>query len=190
MSLVKQHDVVLLYSGGADSRLLLELALTLERMPYCLLIDYGQKHIRELDFAVKHLKDRRIDYQIVKISNLNLNSGLTGNLIEGQYSNVSPVNVPARNTMLISIAYAIAENKNIDEIWYGADYSDRENLFPDCYQEYVYAMNELLKVAPVKPIRLVAPLLGWTKEMVIDYLELTGVELSDVYSGYEEPRGV
>ena len=53
--------------------------------------------------------------------------------------------VPGRNTIFISIAFSIAENLGINMIWHGADYTDRLNFFPDCYQEYFVAFNELLQ---------------------------------------------
>lgn len=182
-------DLVILYSGGADSRLLLEFAREMRRTPICVLINYEQVHRKELEYAVKHLKEKCISHKIVDLLNLGLNSGLTGVAVPGLYEGVSPMNVPARNTMFISIAYAVAENHGITEIWYGADYSDRENQFPDCYQEYVHAMNKVLEVAPVRPIKLRAPLLGWSKEMVLEYLEHNcGIKKGDVYSGYEDPE--
>ena len=53
-------DLVILYSGGADSRLMLSWALQLGRHPYCVLIDYQQKHIKELSYAVEQLEKRRL----------------------------------------------------------------------------------------------------------------------------------
>lgn len=185
-----KHDLVILYSGGADSRLMLEFALQLKRKPYCVLIDYEQKHIKELDFAIKQIENivTKVPYQIVKLHDLKLNSGLTGDLQSARWENVHSENVPGRNTMFLSIAFSIAENLDIQEIWFGADYSDRENLFPDCYQEYVYKINELFKISGVKPIKVIAPLLGWTKDMVVDYLKKTcSITNSDMFSGYEEP---
>ena len=41
-------DLVILFSGGADSVLMLEMALELEMSPFCVLIDYEQLHIEEL----------------------------------------------------------------------------------------------------------------------------------------------
>ena len=180
-------DIVMLYSGGADSRLMLHWAIELGRKPHCILIDYGQKHIQELEYAISQLDDFDVPYQIVKIDGLCIDSGLTGSLQESRWDNVHSANVPGRNTIFISIAYSIAENLGIDEIWFGPDYSDRINLFPDCYQEYVVAMNKILEIAPVKPIKLVAPLLGWSKEMILEYLKINGIQLDEVYSGYAPP---
>jgi 7-cyano-7-deazaguanine synthase in queuosine biosynthesis len=65
--LLKDCSVVMLYSGGADSRLMLELCLAAGKRPHCVLVDYGQKHIAELDYAKKQLEEVGISYQIVSI---------------------------------------------------------------------------------------------------------------------------
>jgi 7-cyano-7-deazaguanine synthase len=188
MNLVTE-DLVMLYSGGADSYLMLMFALQLKRNPYCVLVDYGQKHIEELEYAKKQLNLENVAYQIVKISDLNVSSGLTGDNIPEAYKGVHAMNVPGRNTMFIAIAYSIAESKGINEIWYGPDMDDFYNSFPDCFQSYVGAMNKVLSIAPSYPIKLTAPLLGWSKNMVIQYLEnIFNIQLSEVYSGYEPPK--
>ncbi len=184
-----QKDIVMLYSGGADSALMLRLAQMSGRNPYCILIDYGQKHIEELDFAKKQLKEWGVQYQIITIKDLNVDSGLTGSLDEQRWENVHSMNVPGRNTIFIGLAISVAENKGIDEVWYGPDYSDRINLFPDCYQEYVVKMNEVLAISGVKPITLVAPLLGMSKELILEMLDtFWGIKPEQLHSGYEAPE--
>ncbi len=182
-----EFDIIILYSGGSDSVLMVKFAQMAGKNPYCILVDYGQKHIKELEYAQNQLKSYGVSYQIVKIQDLNINSGLTGNKVEGRFDGVHQMNVPGRNTILIGLAISIAENKGIDEVWYGADYSDRVNLFPDCYQEYVVRMNEVLAISGVQPIKLVAPLLGMPKELIIKLLDkYFNVKLVDMHSGYEE----
>jgi len=184
-----QKMIVMLYSGGADSALMLRLAQMSGRQPHCILIDYGQKHIEELDFAVKQLNERGVSWQTIKIKNLNVNSGLTGDLTESRWDNVHEMNVPARNTIFIGLAMSVAENMGIDEVWYGPDYSDRINLFPDCYQEYVVKMNEMMAISGPKPITLHAPLLGMTKEVILEMLDsFWSIKADKLYSGYEEPE--
>jgi 7-cyano-7-deazaguanine synthase len=185
---IQKSDVVILYSGGADSRLMLELCLAAGKTPYCVLIDYGQKHIEELEYASKQLLEKKIPYQIVTISGLMFNSGLTGNLKEGRWDNVHEMNVPARNTIMLGIAMGIAENNDITEVWIGCDYSDRVNLFPDCTQEYIVNMNEVSAISGVRSIQIVAPLLGMSKELIKDILRVTyNVTDEDMHSGYETP---
>lgn len=179
-----REDLVILYSGGADSRLLLELALKLEKVPFCILIDYEQLHQEELSFAHSQLKKLNIEYQIIKIKDLNINSGLTGNGNKNNSGEVHEMHVPGRNTMFLSLAFSIAETKNIDTIWIGSDWSDRLNLFPDCYQEYIFQINKLFEIAGPKPIKVEGPLLGMTKELVLNLLKSYGIDEKELFSGY------
>lgn len=183
-------DIVMLYSGGADSVLMRQLALMAGKLPHYVLIDYGQKHIKELEYAQKQLEEFHPDnlsYQIVKLDGLEINSGLTGTLDEARWDNVHEMNVPARNSMFLSVAAGIAENMGITEVWYGPDYSDRINRFPDCYQEYVVKINEVFAISGVRPLKVVAPLLGMSKELILQILKnFWGIELTDMHSGYQE----
>ena len=147
-------DLVILYSGGADSRLMLEFAGSLNMNPFCVLIDYEQLHIKELELAQKLLDSYNIPYRIVKIHGLGVDSGLTGSFEKNDSEQVHEMYVPGRNTIFISIAFSIAENLDIDTIWIGSDWSDRLNLFPDCYQEYIVQLNEFLKYAGPKNIKV------------------------------------
>jgi len=182
-------DLVILYSGGSDSMLMLKLALDLGKNPLCVLVDYGQVHIAELDFAQEQLNKLKVDWVVVTVKNPIINSGLTGNLIQDMSGAVHEMHVPGRNTVFLSLAFSIAENEGIDTIWLGSDWSDRLNLFPDCYQEYIVKINELFKVAGPKEIKVEAPLMGWTKEMVLSYLyKKYKIMITDVFSGYEHPE--
>lgn len=185
---MEKFDIVMLYSGGADSLLMLKLALMAGKNPYCVLIDYGQKHVEELEFAKDQLNREEVEYQVVSVTGLNVNSGLTGSLSEGRWDNVHEMNVPARNTIFLGLAMSVAENMDIDEVWYGPDYSDRINLFPDCYQEYVVKMNEVSSISGVRPMKIVAPLMGMSKELIKEIL-LHHFNLDDsvMHSGYEHP---
>jgi len=186
---MSKPNVVMLYSGGADSYLMLKLAKMAGKTPFALLVDYGQKHVEELQYAIKQLAFEGVEWQTVKVENLNVDSGLTGELTEARWDNVHEMNVPGRNTIFIGLAISVAENMDIDEVWYGPDYSDRINLFPDCYQEYVVKMNEVLAISGVRPIKLVAPLLGMSKELIIDILSNQfGVKSIDMHSGYDAPK--
>jgi len=184
------HDVLILYSGGADSRLMIELALQLKKKIKCILINYGQSHLEELEVAKEQLQYLFKEgdgncWQEVTIKNLMVDSGLTGNFLDGQYEGVHEKHVPGRNSIFLSIAFSIAEANNIPLIWIGCDYSDRLNLFPDCFQKYIVSFNEMLKHAGPKNIRVEAPLMGMTKEFILELLESNGITKKDLFSGYE-----
>ena len=170
----EKFDLVILFSGGADSFMMHELSQQMGYNPIYLLIDYGQLHKEELDVARTFLKGvGKIDsiYEVA-ISNLGVDSGLTGSGKKDMYGeHVHSFHVPGRNLMFISIAASIAESRGIKKIWYGADLSDRVNLFPDCYQEWVIKVNELLQINGSIPIELECPVMGLTKESIIAFLE-------------------
>jgi 7-cyano-7-deazaguanine synthase len=188
---ISKPNIVILYSGGADSMLMLKLAQMARKVPYCLLIDYGQKHVNELDFAKAQLTTEKVPWQVIKVQELNINSGLTGDLQESRWDNVHEMNVPARNTWFLSLAAAIAENKDCDEIWIGCDMSDYYGEFPDCKQEYIGRMNEVFDIAFTKPIEIVAPLLGMRKQLILDILKNNfGIKSSQMYSGYVPPESL
>lgn len=177
-------DLVVLFSGGADSILMLEMAKEFGKTPYCVMIDYQQLHLDELKYAEKYLRKNDIPFRIVKLHDLGVQSGLTGRGEKGRFEDVHEMHVPSRNMMFVGIAASIAEDMLIDTIWYGADFSDFINKFPDCMQPWFGAMNEVLQINGPNPIKLEAPLSGLTKETILDMLKSKGVTEKDMFSGY------
>jgi 7-cyano-7-deazaguanine synthase len=181
-----RKEVVILFSGGLDSTILIYIARMLGLSPYCVIIDYGQTHIKEIEYAEIMCREMFVPYKIVKIE-LPVESKLTDGTI-GNYENVSPFHVPARNLIFIGLAASIAESRKTDTIWYGANYEDREKFFPDCYQEWVYKMNELLKTNGSMEIKVYAPLLGMPKEVLWQLGEYFNIDKSKIFSGYGEQQ--
>jgi len=177
-------DIVILFSGGADSVLMVEMANAFNKIPYCVLIDYEQLHIAELRTAKNYLRDNEVPFRVVKLHDLAVQSGLTGRGEKGRFEGVHEMHVPSRNLMFVGIAASIAEDMGVDTIWYGADFSDFINQFPDCMQPWFGAMNEVLKINGPNPIRLEAPLAGLTKETILNMLKKRGVDEKEIFSGY------
>ena len=175
-------DLILLYSGGADSTLLLEMALKIGYTPLCITFDYGQVHKQELESASAYCHKKEIPQIIMKVPLDGVSSALTdGN---AQYEGVSEWHVPSRNLIFISLATSIAESKGIKRIWYGANYGDRENLFPDCYQEWVYKLNQLLAINGSMIVEVEAPLLGLKKDSILQLMKTYYIDKSEIFSGY------
>lgn len=178
------EKVLILFSGGADSMYMFHLAKQMGYTPMCVLFDYGQLHIEELEVAIGYLNSVDADYNVVKIGGLNLNSGLTGDGVKNSTGVVHEMHVPMRNTMFLSLACSIAESEDIKKVWIGCDMDDRYHLFPDCYQEYIVGFNEMLKFAGPKEIIVEAPVLGMSKENVLRYLTSMGLTPDSYFSGY------
>jgi 7-cyano-7-deazaguanine synthase len=177
-------DVVILFSGGADSILMLHMAREFGKTPYCVLIDYEQLHIEELSYAKRYLRDEDVSFRVVKLHGLGVQSGLTGRGDKGTYEGVHEMHVPSRNLMFVGIAASVAEDMGVDTIWYGADLSDFLNAFPDCMQPWFGTMNSVLAINGPKPAKLEAPLSGLTKETILEMLKSKGVTDKQIYSGY------
>jgi len=177
-------NLVILFSGGADSVLMLEMAKFMGYIPYCILIDYQQLHINEINSAKLYLNKADIPYRIVKLHDLQIQSGLTGDGQKGRFEGVNEMHVPSRNLMFVGIAASVAEDMGVDTIWYGANYNDYINAFPDCMQPWFGAVNEVLKINGPNPITLEAPLAGLTKESIVKILKELEIEEKEIYSGY------
>jgi len=184
LSSKKANDLVILFSGGADSVLMLKIATDIGRIPLAVMVDYGQLHYKELDFAKKFLEKNDIENMTISITGYNVNSGLTGNGIKGTYEGVSPYNVPGRNSIFLSIAAGIAESRGISEVWIGANQADYDHLFPDCTQEYIGRMSKVFEISGSKPIKIYAPLLGHSKDLITLLLKSYNINPEEIYSGY------
>jgi 7-cyano-7-deazaguanine synthase len=182
----KKCDLVLLLSGGLDSALLLDIALSQNKEPLCLLIDYGQKHVAELNFARSLVLEKGVAHQLIQIEDFAISSKLTDGIVK--YPGVSEWHVPSRNLIFISLAVSLAESNGINTVWYGANYEDREHLFPDCYQEWVYSLNKLLEINGSMKVQVEAPLLGMQKDTIRQLAKHFGINNDKIFSGYGEEK--
>lgn len=187
---------LVLFSGGADSVMLLLLSWKLGREIFPLMFRYGQQHVEELSYGVRllhklneSLKIRTNDPEEVDISGAfeNVASKIKGD--QRKYPGVHEMHLPGRNGVFLTTAMGIAESHHYDEIWIGCDYSDRMGLFPDCYQEWIVAMDQVARSNGSRKLSIKAPLLGFAKEDVLAYLKAEGIDPADVYTGYQAPGG-
>jgi 7-cyano-7-deazaguanine synthase len=178
-------NLIILSSGGSDSTLLLHMALEQGLHPHCVLIDYEQNQKIELNFARRYLNEKSIPYQTVQLHQLSITSGLTTGE-KSLYDDVNEMYVPSRNLMFVSIAASIAENMKISTIWYGANFSDWANRFPDCTATWIETVNDLLYINGSMKIELEAPLILMTTEKVMKELEDRKIDMGKIFSGYLE----
>jgi 7-cyano-7-deazaguanine synthase len=182
----EKRRVLILFSGGLDSTILVNLATNVGYEPELLLIDYDQKHRVELDAAIEYAQLMKHEFRIIEIP-ITTPSQLTDGS-ENHYPGVSEWHVPSRNLIFLAHATSIAEGMGIDLIWYGANYADREHLFPDCSQEWVFKLNGLLEINGSAKIKVEAPLLGMSKELLTDIANHLNINLTKIHSGYEQER--
>ena len=136
---------IILYSGGADSRLMLHRALEIfDKDDIRLLhIDYGQKmKERQKAFETAHRLQLHIDCVEVRLPP----NPLTGDAPRNESPNVSDAWVPGRNAVFLAIAASWSEHYKADEIWVGFD-KDDQALFPDCSKSFADNMVTSMNLA-------------------------------------------
>ena len=181
---IKQKNAVLILSGGMDSTTLLYDIINQGYNVKCLSFNYGQKHSRELEYAIKTTTKLGIDHKILDLSVLNsiAPSALTRQDIpmpEGHYtdSSMKLTVVPNRNMVMLSLATSYAIGQSVNHIFYGAHAGDHA-IYPDCRREFVEAMAEAIMISDWKPVKLHAPYLRIDKGQILK----KGIKLNVDYS--------
>jgi 7-cyano-7-deazaguanine synthase len=167
-----------LLSGGLDSSTLLSLVVSEGYEVVALSFDYGQRHRRELESARKIAEYYGIEHKIMKIDLRTIGgSALTDDIsvpdtaLENIGKDIPVTYVPARNTILLSIALGLAEVTNSSKIFIGANALDYSG-YPDCRPEYFDSINKTFSLATKKTvegehIEVEAPLLRYSKADIV-----------------------
>jgi 7-cyano-7-deazaguanine synthase len=195
MSGIDSKNAVVLLSGGLDSATVLALAQADGYHCHCLSLDYGQRHRAELDAAARVAKSLGARaHRIVKIDLAAFGgSALTDTSIavpvDGAAGGIPVTYVPARNTVLLSLALAWAEVLQARHIFFGANAVDYSG-YPDCRPEYVRAfeaMANLATKAAVEGARLTlhAPIIELSKADIIRRGIAAGVDYALTVSCYQ-----
>jgi 7-cyano-7-deazaguanine synthase len=178
---------VVLLSGGLDSATVLAIAKSQGFDCFCLSLDYHQRHVAELE-AARTLASRlgATEHKTVTLDlGLFGGSALTDDKIavpESETKGIPVTYVPARNTIMLSLALAWAEVLEAQDIFIGVNALDYSG-YPDCRGEYVQAFQEMANLATKsavegKKITVHAPLIDLTKAQII----VLGTKLDVPYS--------
>jgi 7-cyano-7-deazaguanine synthase len=185
---------VVLLSGGLDSATVLAIARQQGFDCYCLSFDYHQRHVAELQ-ASKRVA-QALGASEHRIFQLDLStfggSALTDNAIDVPHSPTTgiPVTyVPARNTIMLSLALAWAEVLQARDIFIGVNALDYSG-YPDCRKEYIDAFEHMANLATKAavegdPVRIHAPLIDLTKAQIIERGVTLGVDYGLTVSCYQ-----
>lgn len=185
---------VILLSGGLDSATVLAIARQHGYACHALSVDYGQRHDAELEAArrVAHSLGA-IEHRIIQLGLGQFGgSALTDAAIavpEHPTEGIPVTYVPARNTVMLSLALAWAEVLNARDIFIGVNAVDYSG-YPDCRPEFISAFEHLANLATKagvegKRLRVHAPLQHLSKSEIIRLGQDLGVDYSQTVSCYQ-----
>lgn len=186
--------VVVLLSGGLDSTTVLAMALDAGHTVTALSFRYGQRHTHELAAAESTARRYGVDDWIccdIDLGQLG-GSALTDSDLavpmDAEDDGIPITYVPARNTIFLSYALAVAEVRGADEIHLGVNAIDYSG-YPDCRPEYLEAFEAMAGLATRRgvegePVRVVAPLLRLSKAEIIRAGLALGVDYGRTHSCY------
>ena len=185
---------VVLVSGGLDSATALAIARGRGYECYALSVAYGQRHEAELAAAARvaaALGSR--EHRVIQVDLAGIGgSALTDRSIpvpEAPSEGIPITYVPARNTILLSLALAWAEVLGAQHIFVGVNALDYSG-YPDCRPEYIAAFEHMARLATKagvegSPCHIHAPLIAWSKERIIREGTALGVDYGMTVSCYQ-----
>ena len=190
---------VLLLSGGLDSYTAGAIAKGdgYEEL-YALTVRYGQVHAREVEAARAVARSLRVRRHVELDVNL---AAFGGSALVGDgavpkdrdlsdHSQIPSTYVPARNTIFLSFALALAERIGSQDIFFGANQLDYSG-YPDCRAEYIRAFEAMANLATKAGVEdrsrltIHAPLLQMSKAEIIKTGLALGVDYALTWSCYD-----
>lgn len=197
----KTHKkAVILLSGGLDSATTLAIAKSQGFDCYAMTFRYGQRHSVEQKAAVKVAKFFGAKHLIIDVNPAVFqNSALTDKSIKvpmGRKIDVSKIPityVPARNTLFLSYALAMAESIGAFDIFIGVNSQDYSG-YPDCRPEFVKAYQKTANLATAAAVqkkgryKIHTPIIKMTKAQIIKTGTKLGVDYSLTHSCYSPDK--
>ena len=193
-----RKPAVVLVSGGMDSAVVLAIAREAGFDAYALSVRYGQRHTSELDAAdrvsnalgaIVH-KTVHVDLRSIGGSALTDDIAVPtdddGHVI-GQ--GIPSTYVPARNTIMLSVALGWAEVLGSTDLFCGVNAVDYSG-YPDCRPEFIAAFEALANLATKAGVegshfRVHAPLMRMSKADIVREGLRLGVDFSQTVSCYQ-----
>ncbi len=188
----EMNKAVVLLSGGLDSATTLAMAQSQGFECYALAMDYGQRHRSELNAARAVAAAVGVSLKILSLDLRAIGgSALTADIDvpETPAAGIPLTYVPARNTILLSLALGYAEVLGACDIFIGVNAVDYSG-YPDCRPEFIAAYQEMARLATragVEGARMTlhTPLISLSKAAIIAAGQALGVDYSKTVSCYQ-----
>jgi len=197
MTVTPARRAVILVSGGMDSAVTLALARERGFTCHALSVAYGQRHASELEAAQRvaralgAVEHKTVDIDLRSIGG----SALTQDSIavpDQAGSGIPATYVPARNTIMLSIALGWAEVLGAGDIFCGVNAVDYSG-YPDCRPEFIAAFERLANLATKAAVegaalRVHAPLMRSSKADIVREGVRLNVDFAATVSCYQADR--
>jgi 7-cyano-7-deazaguanine synthase len=190
---------VVLLSGGLDSATTLAIAQASGFDCYALSIDYGQRHRAELSAAAAVAAalgasaQRVLRLTLEEFGGSALTDASIAVPVDGVQPGIPVTYVPARNTVMLSLALAWAEVLGSRDIFIGVNAVDYSG-YPDCRPEYIAAFERMANLATKAAVegatlKIHAPLIDLSKAEIIGLGNDLGVDYRLTVSCYQADEG-
>jgi len=195
MSEISLRKAVVLVSGGMDSAVTIAIAREQGYQVHALSVAYGQRHSSELEAservskmlgAVEH---KTVQVDLRSIGGSALTADIDVPLDTADSDNIPVTYVPARNTIMLSMALGWAEVLGSSDIWCGVNAVDYSG-YPDCRPAFIEAFEQLANVATKAGvegagIRIHAPLMNMSKADIAREGQRLSVDFTETVSCYQ-----
>jgi len=191
----------ILLSGGLDSATVLAIARAEGRECHCLSVEYGQRHLLEIEAARRiATKLGAASHRIVKMDLRSIGGSALTDAIDvphdraPDHSEVPVTYVPARNAVLLSLLLGLAEVIGAADLFIGANAVDYSG-YPDCRLPFLESFEVMARLATVAGtergvnFKVHAPLLHLGKAEIIRWGTRLGVDYSMTWSCYDPRPG-
>ena len=190
---------IVLFSGGLDSTTCLAIARHEGFTPVALSFRYGQRHTHELECAASIAREAGVEHLIADIDLAAFGGSalVDPSLDVPKHDSVDEVGddsipityVPARNTIFLSFAVAVAETRGAHDVYIGVNAVDYSG-YPDCRPEFIAAFESMANLATRegvegRPLRIHTPLIDLTKAAIIRLGLSLGVDYGRTLSCYD-----
>jgi 7-cyano-7-deazaguanine synthase len=161
--------VIHLLSGGLDSVTMLYDLHQQGCKVHCLMFNYKQQHVQELNFAKTHCHRLGLLYTTMELPTL-------GGLTDESWI------VPNRNCIFLSLAVNLAIQSDSEAVTIGCN-KDDESAFPDCRMAFIQMFNTMLMTQEIN-VEVCAPYLDWPKWKIADMSKQLGVPVHEIWTCY------
>ena len=187
-------SAIVLLSGGLDSATALAIARSQGFRTFALSVHYGQRHIAELDAAARVAAALGAhEHRVMGVDLAGIGGSALTDIAVPIPETTSPgipvTYVPARNTLLLSLALGWAEVVGAGDIFVGVNSVDYSG-YPDCRPEFIDAFQRLAQLATKAGVEgsrmtIQAPLIRMTKADIIRAGHALGVDYGMTVSCYQ-----